>query len=121
MFIAYNIIYFHFFVNENEITDFIEPAFLILSKRKKPLAVFIINTCLYEKSLLYGTCRRKKMVPFVENLLRDGTFRRKFRKALFSETQKCPLNRQICPLGRFIKSIFLATTKININTQKLDK
>ena len=77
MFIAYNIIYFHFFVNENEITDFIEPAFLILSKRKKPLAVFIINTCLYEKSLLYTTCRGKKILPVVEKLLRDGTCRGK--------------------------------------------
>ena len=45
------------------------------------------------------------MVPFVENLLRDGTFRRKFRKALFSETQKCPQKTQKWPLGYFIKSM----------------
>ena len=45
------------------------------------------------------------MLPLVEKLLRDATCRGNFRKALFSETQKCPLNRQICPFGRFIKSM----------------
>ena len=84
-----------------------EPVFLFLTKNQKKTArgLYYKYEVSIKKSLLYGTCRRKKMVPFVENLLRDGTFRRNFRKALFSETQKCPQKTQKWPLGYFIKSM----------------
>ena len=73
------------FVISVAVSFFIEPVsfvisvpFLFLTKtRKKPLAVFIINTCLYKKCLLYGTFRRILMVPAIEKLLRHGTCCRK--------------------------------------------
>ena len=76
-------------------------SFFISYKTKKKTAcgLYYKYKVSIKKSLLYATSRRKKMLPLIEKLLWDATCRRNFRKALFSETQKCPLNRQICPFG----------------------
>ena len=91
-------------------------TFLFLTKtRKKPLAVFIINTCLYKKSLLYPTCRGKKILPVAEKLLRHPTFRGKTEMSLVFRRKKFPLNRQKCPFGYLIKSVFFGNYKVKYN------
>lgn len=56
---------------------FIEVVFCSYNNQKKPLAVFIINTCLYEKALLYPMFRRILILCFVEKLLIHPMFHRK--------------------------------------------
>ena len=83
----------------------------IVKKEKNPLAVFIINTCLYNKVSIISYLWRKKDPTYGEKTDVTSYLWRKNLK------QICPLNRQICPVG----INFFTTIKINITTQKLDK
>ena len=68
------------------------------------------------------------MVPVAEKLLRHGTFRGKnLKQNLFSENRNVlSIYKNVLSMDKnvhsvvFEKSVFLATIKINITTQKLD-
>ena len=95
---------------------FIEPVLFLTKTRKKPLAVFIINTCLYKKVSIISYLSRKKHPTCRGKTIETPYFSRKnLKQNLFSENLEMSSQQTNLSSRLLIKSVFLEVINANAN------